>query len=174
MKIDYSFSQLPWKKGLSKIIKSHQKALEPLLIFRTCDPKTDLEIAKFFTSRPQCYFVRLSASCTTAHIEHDLALQLNLSFDISSYKQKVFLKISREIKRLHPPVIIVVDYCHRLVTRHLFRIAMLMRELERVAQFIFLFPAHYQGIWIKKLSDGDSHLKYFLKIIHKTYYIGLE
>jgi hypothetical protein len=172
MKTDCSFLHMAWKKSLIKIIDMHSNNLESILIFRTGDLKTERRLVNYLKSRRRCYFVRLGVICSMAHIEHDIAMQLNISIDISRYRNKVLAKISEEIMKLEPPVTIAIDNCHLLLTKHLFRIVMLMHKWEGVAHFIFLFPSVYSELWDYKLKRGDPHLKYFLKVLHKNYSIG--
>ncbi|HTJ48894.1 MAG TPA: hypothetical protein VL443_05505 [Cyclobacteriaceae bacterium] len=173
MIVDLSFSSLPLRDAVTKIVERHRDDLAPCLIIRGDDPEAIAELSQYLISLPNTFLIRLGESSRLSTFDFDLYSQLDPNFKAADFRYNsphtmLLTKICRKLHKMSGNPIIVLDRCHHLKSRILFRFLHLVNRLEGRVLFLFLLPDYYVDKWS---ADKDTILKYFLKIIDKKYLI---
>ncbi len=172
MKPDSSFAKLPWEKGIAQILERSERYLEPVLIVRGDDPEKAVALGLYLSSRHDTFYIRLGYATSMAYIFIELLQQLDPKFSIRIRRaiphDKLIHLLCRKLNQLPFQPIIVLDKCHHIHFKHLFRIIRLINELEGKALFVFLLPEDYTHKWLGNQNE-NPYLNYFLKITPNRY-----
>lgn len=169
MKLNNSFSGLPWENALEKIITLSEKDLEPILIVREDNPEKVFRFNNYVGSMKRAIHVQLGYSSPMSYLEIDILSKLNPSISIIKLPHDtMMLRLFKRIKRLPFKPVIVIDRCNHFQFMYLFRVIRLINELEGKALFIFILPIDYLDKWNKN-SERSLHLNYFLRIVNRRY-----
>jgi len=172
MTVDLSYASLSLRDAVSKIIERHRDDLAPCLIVRGDNPEAVAELNQYLKTLPNTFHIKLGES-SKAYFDRDFICQIDPAFNVEAYPIKLphailLTKICNKLIKIPETPVIVLDRCHLVNSRLLFRFLRVVNQLEGHALFLFLLPEYHVEKWIK---TTDNNLKYLFKIVDKKYLI---
>ncbi|HTH55713.1 MAG TPA: hypothetical protein VL728_06675 [Cyclobacteriaceae bacterium] len=176
MKPDSKYDALPWGEAFARIIEERDD-LEPVLVVRDDDFGKLSVLRDCFRSRLDTFEVRLGLCSNTNCIGIEVLLHVDPNYGRERLTKKsipqetVMIRLRKKIPKLPFTPIIVIDNCHYLDLRLLFKVARMVNELDGKAMFVFLIPGDFFSKWNQAVSK-NPRLNIFLKLLKHRYEIN--